>query len=55
MRLQQYICGQLVLIDISREQVVRFYACTRVKIMSLLFNRIEQRCAAQVIHTCQQY
>ena len=26
---------------------------TRVKIMSLLFNRIEQCCAAHIVHTCQ--
>ena len=27
----------------------------RVRIMSLLFNRIEHRCAAHIVHTCQQY
>jgi hypothetical protein len=26
---------------------------TRVKITSLLFNRIEQCCAAHIVHTCQ--
>ena len=31
------------------------YYYTRVKIMSLLFNRIEQCCAAHIVHTCQQY
>ena len=29
--------------------------CTRPKIMSLQYNRIEQCCAAHVVHSCQQH
>jgi hypothetical protein len=36
-----------------KQRARRFLPCTRLKMLSLLFNRIEQCFAAHVVHACQ--
>jgi hypothetical protein len=50
------LCNKFYMTSFHMTSII--YWCERVyvKIMSLLFNRIEQCCAAHiVVHSCQQY
>ena len=45
--------GSKTLFNPVKQRARRFLPCTRLKMLSLLFNRIEQCFAAHVVHACQ--